>query len=380
MHTDNNSDESENSSVLAPSTAHICIDSDSSDSDYHFIAPTMSSKVARVDQASASKPPFLTAGEVTPEALRAWEMGCIQFFRHKDVPEDEMVGKVIWGMQDPRIQDWYLTNQEEIDVLSFKEFMAEVRRIWLPIGWADTVRRKMLASNQGQRPFSEWAINMQSQNTLLRGTTSHLTDVNILYHLESHLNADLAADYHAEHVVETDLRLWIEKVRVLDEKRLHYLARQKEAVENTLRSERAHSSNDKKSNSNIRSNVKTKDTTKPFTRLPTLTDTERQLLRDNDGCFKCREPFAGHTSSNCAKGFPDGATYKTLTASAVLAKKQKKKEVVAALDIDNNTETMAVVMPSAVLGNGTDSGEECVAPLKGQQICWLAELCWVNAA
>jgi hypothetical protein len=53
-------------------------------------------------------------------------MGCIQFFRHKDVPEDEMVGKVIWGMQDPRIQDWYLTNQEEIDVLSFKEFMAEV--------------------------------------------------------------------------------------------------------------------------------------------------------------------------------------------------------------------------------------------------------------
>jgi predicted aspartyl protease len=74
--------------------------------------------------------------------------------------------------------------------------------------------------------------------------------------------------------------------------------------------------------------------------------------------------------SNCAKGFPDGAMYKTLTASAVLAKKQKKKEVVAAVDIDNNTETVAVVMPSAVLGNGTDSGEECVAPLQTPHLCW----------
>jgi len=378
-HISSDSDESESSSVLAPTTIRVLSDSDSSDSDYRVIPPVMASKVARVDQASASKPPFLTPGEVTPEVLRAWEMGCTQFFRHKDVPEEEMVGKVAWGMQDPRIQDWYLTNQDEIDALAFKAYMAEVRKIWLPTGWADTVRRKMLASSQGQRPFSEWAIDIQSQNTLLRGTTSHLTDVHILYHLESHLNADLAADYHAERIVEENLRLWIEKVRVLDEKRLRYLARQKEAVENALRNERARSVNDKKPNTNTRSYAKpgssqAKDSSKPFTRLPALTDTERQLLRDNDGCFKCREPFAGHTSSGCSKGFPDGASYKTLTASAVLAKKSKKKEVVAAVDVDDDAETVAetvaVVMPSAVLGNGTDSGEECVAPLQTPHLRW----------
>jgi len=352
MHTDNYPNESENSSILAPSTAHILTDSDSSDSDYNSIAPTMSSKITWAEQASASKLPFLTAGEVTPEALWAWEMGCIQFFRHKDVPEDEMVGKVAWGMQDPWIQDWYLTNQEEIDVLSFKEYMAKVQKIWLPISWADTVCCKMLASNQGQHPFSEWAINVQSQNMLLRGTTWHLTDVNILYHLESHIKANLATDYHTEHVDETNLWLWIEKVHMLDGKCLCYLARQKKAVENTLHSEHACSSNDKKLNSNTHSNVRTntqnKDTMKLFIWLPTLTDMERQLLCNNDGCFKCCKPFAGHTSSNCAKGFLDGAMYKMLTASAVLAKKQKKKEV---------------VMPSAVLRNGTDSGEESVAPL-----------------
>ncbi|KAG1839529.1 hypothetical protein F4604DRAFT_1599551, partial [Suillus subluteus] len=336
------------------------------------------SKAARVEQSSASKPPFLTLGEVTPEALRSWEMGCTQFFMHKGIPDEDMVKKIAWGMQDPRIQDWYSTNQEEIDAMTFKEYMAEVRSIWLPLGWADTVRRKMLASTQGQRPFSEWVIDVQSQNTLLRGTASHLPDVNILYHLESHMNAELAADYHAENVVEEDLRKWIEKVRILDEKRLRYLARQKEAVEVALRAERARSNVDKKTNTYSRSTTNnnstakgTSGTSKNFTRLPSLTDAERQLLRDNDGCFKCREPFAGHGSSNCTKGFPDGATYKTLTASLIAAKKAKKgKDVVAAVGVDDDCDTVAVVMPSAVLGNGTDSGEECVAPLQTPHLRW----------
>ncbi|KAG2340780.1 hypothetical protein BDR05DRAFT_1002179 [Suillus weaverae] len=277
-----------------------------------------------------------------PKALRSWEMGCTQFFIHKDVSEKEKVKKVAWGMQDPQIQDWYITNQERIDLMTFREYMAEVHTVWLPIGWADTVQRKMLASMQGQRAFSEWAIDMQSQNTLLRGTTSHLADINILYHLESHMNIDLAADYHAENIVEEDLRKWIEKVRILDEKRLRYLARQKEAVDTALCNECARTTNDKKGNSNNKSTAKGGNT----------------QLKD------------GHTSSNCPKGFPDGATYKTLTASAVLGKKTKKKEVVAVVYVDEEVETVMVVMPSAVLGNGTDPGKECVAPLQTPHLHW----------
>jgi hypothetical protein len=304
-------------------------------------------------------------------------MGCTQYFNLKSVPDDEMVKKVAWGMQDPRIHDWYLTNQEEIDAMPFKVYMMLVRSVWLPLGWADAVRRKMLSSMQGQRPFNEWAIDMQSQNTLLHGTTSHLPDANILYHLESHMNAELAADYHAENIDEEDLRLWIEKVCVLDGKRIRYLARQKEAVESALRAERARSNGDKKTNRNSRSNFNNNaaknpsGTTRNFTRLPTLTDTERQLLRDNDGCFKCRELFAGHTSSNCPKGFPDGASYKTLTAAIIAMKKAKKgKDVVVSVEISEGSNTIAVVMPSTVLGNGTDSGEECVAPLQTPHLRW----------
>ena len=46
---------------------------------------------------------FLTAGDITPEALRAWEMGCLQFFRQKGLAEEEQVGKVAWNLQDPRV-------------------------------------------------------------------------------------------------------------------------------------------------------------------------------------------------------------------------------------------------------------------------------------
>ncbi|KAG1786930.1 uncharacterized protein HD556DRAFT_1247607, partial [Suillus plorans] len=334
------------------------------------------SKLARVEQLSASKPPFLTAGELTPEALRSWELGCTQFFLHKEVKEGEMVKKVAWGMQDPVMQDWYSNNQVHLDKLTFKDYMAEVRSYWLPSGWADTVRRKMLSSTQGQRPFHEWASEFQSRNTLLRGTTSHLADANILYHLESHMNPELAADYQAEQISETDLRKWIEKVRLLDERRLRYLVRQRDAVDAALRAERARSGGEKKFTAGTRYNARagqtatsTTSSSKTFTRLPTLTDNERQLLRDNDGCFKCREPFAGHSSSNCSKGFPDGSSYKTLTAAMIASKKSKKGSgMVAAVDVDED-HTVAVVMPSAVLGDGTDS-EECVAPLQTPHLRW----------
>ena len=58
-------------------------------------------------------------------------------------------------------------------------------------------------------------------------------------------------------------------------------------------------------------------------RLPLLTDEERKLLRENEGCFKCCLPFQTHQTYNCPNGFPDVATYKTITAETVrrLAKK-----------------------------------------------------------
>lgn len=330
------------------------------------------SKVARVDQPALTKPPFLTPGDITPEALRSWEMGCRQYFKHKNVPSDEQVGKVAWGMQEPLIQDWYLNDQERMDELTFTEYMAEVRAYWLPMDWADDTRQELLSSFQGNKSFSEWAVEVQNLNALLRGTDSHLTELNIRYHLEAHMQPDLRKEYRAEKVSAiTELRPWIERIHLLDEKRLCHIANQKEAVASEFRAERSRAGGDKKLTSSSRYNAKsgqsTAGKTGAFVRVPPLTEEERALLRENDGCFKCREPFAKHTTATCNNGFPDGATYKTITASSIAAKKAKKTgNTVAAIEVAN---TVAVVMPSAALGNGTDS-EECVAPLTTPLLLW----------
>ncbi|KIK38836.1 hypothetical protein CY34DRAFT_90294, partial [Suillus luteus UH-Slu-Lm8-n1] len=331
------------------------------------------SKTARVKQPAPTKPPFLTPGDITPEALRSWEVGCRQYFKHKAVPGEEQVGKVAWGMQEPSIQDWYINDQERMDKLSFDKYMKEVRAYWLPTDWADITRQKLLSSCQDSKAFSDWAVEVQRLNSLLRGTESHLTELNLRYHLEVHMQPDLRTEYRAENVAAIKgFRPWVEKICTLDEKRLRILASQKEAVEAGLRAERTRYGGDKKLSSSSRYNAKsgqnTAGKTGAFVRVPPLTEDERTLLRDNDGCFKCREPFAKHTTANCNNGFPDGATYKTITASTIAAKKAAKKSgnTVAAIGVAN---TVAVVMPSAALGNGSDS-DECVAPLTTPLLLW----------
>jgi hypothetical protein len=83
-------------------------------------------KTTQIDQPAPTKPPFLMPGDVTPEVLRTWEMGCRQYFKHKDVPAKEQVSKVAWGMQEPSIQEWYLNDQEHMDTLTFEDYMAKV--------------------------------------------------------------------------------------------------------------------------------------------------------------------------------------------------------------------------------------------------------------
>ncbi|KIJ05142.1 hypothetical protein PAXINDRAFT_53754, partial [Paxillus involutus ATCC 200175] len=268
--------------------------------------------------------------------------------------------------------DWYINDDDRLNALSFTDFIAEVRNCWLPSDWAALTRQKMLSSMQGSRPFQEWAVEIQSQNAILRSTTSHLTEASVKYHLEAHMHPDLALDYRATEIAqELVLRKWVEKVRLLDDKRLREIAKQKEAVDAAFRA--VNRTSDKRSttgqapksgdNSKTPSNVK-------FVRLPALTAEERKLLQDNEGCFKCRRPFQKHTSRNCSNDFPDAKTYKTLTADTISAAKGKNRSnAVGALDIEVE-QTIAVVMPSAALGDGTDSGDECVAPLLSSHLKW----------
>ncbi|KAI5999101.1 hypothetical protein EDD15DRAFT_2160856, partial [Pisolithus albus] len=132
---------------------------------------TAASQNGHCEQPAPSKaPPVLTAGDITPEALRAWELGCLNYFRQKGTAADDQVVKVAGNLLDPRIQDWYSNNGDHLMALSFTEFMTEVRKYWLPSDWAATVRQKMLSSTQGTKAFHLWAVEIESLNVLLRGS------------------------------------------------------------------------------------------------------------------------------------------------------------------------------------------------------------------
>jgi hypothetical protein len=225
------------------------------------------------------------AGDVTPEALRSWEMSCKQYFLHRSVMPIDQVRKVAWNLQGPQIQDWYINDDDCLNDLSFMDFIMEVRSCWLPSNWVALTRQKMLSSMQDSHPFPQHPVTAQIPKS---GASS----------------------------------------------------------------------------SEIPSNVM-------FIRLPALTIEERKLLQDNEGCFKCRRPFQKHTSWNCPNDFPDAKVYKTLTANIISAAKGKnnKSKAIGALDVKVE-QTIAVIMPSAVLGDGSDSGNECMAPLLYSHLKW----------
>ena len=166
-------------------------------------------------------------------------MGCLQFFRQKEVAGKDQVGKVAWNLQDSRVQDWYSNECDRFNALTFAEFIKEVRSYWLSSNWADIVRQKVLSSTQGDKAFCVWAAEVQNRNVLLRGELSRLPEEQLRFHLESRMHLDVLAEYRVAQISEEkDFRKWIEKVCTLDEKRLKDIARQKVAVEEAVRASR----------------------------------------------------------------------------------------------------------------------------------------------
>jgi hypothetical protein len=66
-------------------------------------------------------------------------------------------------------------------------------------------------------------------------------------------------------------------------------------------------------------------------RLPKMTETERKLLLDNEGCLKCRKFFAGHRSNNCPNGFLNAGTYRTLSNDDVNAARRPTSNAIASI-------------------------------------------------
>ena len=232
--------------------------------------------------------PALPPGTITPELLYRWERSCKEFFRVKNVSKTKQVESVIWQLKDLRIAHWAEVNEMALIDLDFAAFMEKLRGEALEKDWDRKIRLAMLASKQGERPFHEWAYELQNRNALLRGRPCHFNDAALRQMFRNNMDPhlELRSRLIMSHSPDLTIRGWIEKVKVKGEK----IAEGRALMERLGKLMGDGAS------------------------LPRLTPAERSLIFDHQGCFKCRQLYVNHKAANCPNGFPPAVTYKTLTA------------------------------------------------------------------
>ena len=150
------------------------------------------SKLAVIDQDSPSKAPVLTAGDLTLAIVCVYEMACLGYFKSKDIAADKQVRKILAGLQDPCIQDWISVEHDRFLELSFTNFMTEFCAGYLPEDWEEITHIELLAMIQNDMTFWDFAIQVQTKNSLLRDTDSYLTKATLRHRIESRMNQKLA--------------------------------------------------------------------------------------------------------------------------------------------------------------------------------------------
>ena len=241
-----------------------------------------------------TRPPQLSNGDISPKSVKDFENHCLNYFVNAKggIEDDVKVSRILGCFENDLVNDWISVNKERFTTLSFTEFMVEFRARWLPHDWEQSLRSKILSARlfPKKQRFEEWAASIQSLNVSLRGTTSHLDDDRIRLQLEAGLDEDLQiAARDAKAHDEKSLHPWITKIKDLDNRRIIQCKRVAEAVEEAMKSnKKPFSSSSRYANTpDSKQNPPSASSTRDFP--PKLTDEERRLLMEHQGCLKCQK-------------------------------------------------------------------------------------------
>ena len=282
-----------------------------------------------VTQLDMRHPPTVSEGDITPQVVSDFEYSAKMFFVNAKggVTDDQKVARVLGCFMDALVRDWVDCEMNTLIALSFPDFMKTFRERWLSPNWEHEITAQILGARLDpiKDRFENWVTRIQKLNVTLRGTTSHLDNVKLRAQLEAGLDLDLhilAADNGAHEV--KDLQTWVDKVRTLDRKRQNDRKRCLSELEQYLRNPKRTYAPDRTQTPTAQPSASSSSENKGGrTYPPRLTDDERKLLQDNDGCFKCRRFFAGHRAENCT-AILSGKGYKTLTSQDVVRAKANR--------------------------------------------------------
>ena len=275
------------------------------------------SEIATVKDHNPKCPPTLTPGSITPEVLLQWERSCKEYFWVKDVTEEKKVGSVLARLQDLSIADWLDTNEERLKALEFSAFMDQLRERALEKDWDRKIYMSILSSKQGERTFHEWAYELQTRNALLRGSPYHFNEKAFRDRLQ--INMDPSLELRARKLQEASLWRWIKEVELEDE----FSRMEGERMRKTARGMNRKEQNGTSNFNGGRATETGTNNAAPTTQrpaasmsvLPKLTPTERAIIIDHQGCFKCRRIYVCHRAASCPNGVPQPGSYKRLTTA-----------------------------------------------------------------
>lgn len=372
-------------------TFAIEYDSDSDNEPFNMAYRSKPMELAKIEQKKPNNIPILHDGRIDPYVAREYANSVQAFCSLLKIPDEDQVEAVGWGLQHPAARVWYSANKQTHITLTLAAWLEEFNKAFLPSDWIKVAKRSLLSYKQRyDQSFLAYYNEINHMNSILIETPEHLTDSALRTLLEAGIRDSLndACDRDLVHDIK-DFKAWREAVMKTDEREQKTNSRIAH-LEQQLRSLQMQPSRPAASTSRTTTQTTTVTKGSTFVRLPLLTVAERQLLKDNQGCLKCRRPFVNHQSQSCPNGFPPGQGYKPITAEtirAAQAARSRTRATAAILPDDPETEeppeeppqdaTVAAVMPSAILYHDSEfssDSDEYVAPLHAPHFFWPCKL------
>ena len=261
------------------------------------------SKTATIKHNVLIHPPVMTDGEISPKIIREFEVRCAVYFMNVKggVADDQKVKKLLGSFKNTLVDNWMSTECDRIVQLSFSDFMDKFWERWLPANWEQTVLTQMLGMHLDptKHTFETWAAQILSHNVSLRGTKSHMTNEALRQQLEIMLDEELRTLACETTVAEiVTLKDWMAKIKELDNRRQIDLKRMAQFFDaasmraakrqNTGSYPNSRTPGLSTQRSNFtRNSAPAGSSSNPSVYPPRLTDEERQLLHDHEGCLKC---------------------------------------------------------------------------------------------
>jgi hypothetical protein len=232
--------------------------------------------------------------------------------------------------------------------------MVKFKAGFLPEDWEEITRIELLAMQQGVDSFWDFAVQVQSKDPLLCNTKSFLDKDQLRHGIKSGMTPKLSLRCRHEKTNKIVIfKEWLADVRRIDDLLRTDCAELKALQKGQRESTRCSNALSEPSRN---ANASTSSSSTFNDKLARLTDTERRLLFDNEGCLKCRKVFVSHHSVNCPDGFPNATNYKTLTQSFVdhIKMHRNKKPVSAIMQSTNDNTTSSSTAPvAAIMGSSS---------------------------